>query len=153
MPTVRNRDYSAPPEGIKSVSALYGWNPSATITGAENPQTGAWSSVNVTPNGNLATESAGSSTVTNAMAGILGGTGLSSGILFAANPYRVEIFGQNVSTVTPTYIKFGGQASTQSFSFILNPSATSGNGGGDFSNETFKGAVYYSGGSIVGYEV
>jgi len=53
MPTARNRDYSAPPEGIKSVSTLYGWNDNVSITGAENPQTGAWRALSVDDNGNL----------------------------------------------------------------------------------------------------
>jgi hypothetical protein len=53
MATSRNRDYSAPPEGVKNVSALYGWDQAAVITGAQNPQTGAWSSLQVNPDGSL----------------------------------------------------------------------------------------------------
>jgi hypothetical protein len=53
MATSRNRDYSAPPEGVKNVSALYGWDQTAVITGAQNPQTGAWSSLQINPDGSL----------------------------------------------------------------------------------------------------
>lgn len=53
MATSRNRDYSAPPLGIKNVSALYAWDQAAVIIGAENPQTGAWSSLQTNPDGAL----------------------------------------------------------------------------------------------------
>lgn len=53
MSTSRNRDYSAPPEGIKNMSALYGWDENAQITGAQNPQTGAWVSLQTNSDGSL----------------------------------------------------------------------------------------------------
>ena len=152
MSTQRNRDYSSPPEGIKNVSALYGWNSTLQITGATNPQTGAWSSVNVSPNGNLTTESASSLTASDLSIGVLGGTGFFTGY-FPANENRIEAFAQNVATVTATYVKFGTLASRQSYNYVLNPASTSGLGGGTFSNETFKGAIYFSGGAVVGYSV
>lgn len=53
MATSRNRDYSSPPEGIKNVAALYAWDQNAVITGASNPQTGAWSSLALSQDGAL----------------------------------------------------------------------------------------------------
>lgn len=53
MATSRNRDYSSPPEGIKNVAALYAWDQTNIITGTTNPQTGAWSSLQINPDGSL----------------------------------------------------------------------------------------------------
>lgn len=96
---------------------------------------------------------AGSSTVSENIYGVLGGTGFYSGLLFPLNLNRKEVFVQNISTVTPSYIRFGSQASAQSFSVILNPASTSGLAGGSLSNENYKGAVYFSGGSVTSFEV
>jgi hypothetical protein len=53
MATARNRDYSSPPDTYHSMAATYAWNPYAVITGATNPQTGAWSSVEMSQDGAL----------------------------------------------------------------------------------------------------
>lgn len=53
MPTSRNRDYSSPPDTFHSMAATYAWNPYAVITGAQNPQTGAWSAAELSQDGSL----------------------------------------------------------------------------------------------------
>jgi len=53
MATSRNRDYSAPPEGIKNMSANYAWSDTLIITGMENPQTGAWTALKTNSDGSL----------------------------------------------------------------------------------------------------
>jgi hypothetical protein len=95
----------------------------------------------------------GTTTVREGQSGILGGTGLFSGLLFSGNASRIEVFIQNISTVANSYIRFGNPASMQNFSFILNAASASGAGGGSFSNQSFRGAVYFSGGAVVGYEL
>ncbi len=95
----------------------------------------------------------GSNTILESSAGILGGSGFFSGLLFSGNASRQEMFIQCTSTVTPAYVRFGAIASKQNYTFILNPAGTSGYGGGSVSNERYRGAVYFSGGAVNGYEI
>jgi hypothetical protein len=117
---------------------------SVTITGL---------SINLTPNDGITIWKTGAASPTEIMSGPLGGTGIFSGIAFNSNSSRQEVFIQNISTVNPTYIRYGQPASTQAFNVCLNPASTSGFAGGSFTNERFRGQIYFSGGAITAYEI
>lgn len=150
MATTRNRDYSSPPEGIKNMSANYYWSENTIITGAENPQTGAWVAATSSPNGGTITTYPQSSAVSTSLPSGTHPTGISplTGQFLAANTSRKAWFVQNLSVSYPLYVKLGSApASSGSFNFILNPSNTDGLGGGSYSDSPaiYTGPVSLSG--------
>jgi hypothetical protein len=154
MSTARNRDYSSLPQGIHNVAGLYGWNPTLIITGAQNPQTGAWSALLADSNGMLVVSlCSGSNAIAENRLGVLGGTGVVTGLALNENPARSELFIQATSTVTPVFVRYGSPASSQAFSAILNPSNVSGQAGGSLSSDKWRGSVYTSGGSYTAWEI
>ncbi len=77
-----------------------------------------------------------------------------TGQILPSNPNRVYFFIQNVHTGQSLYVNLGTQAaSTNSFSFILNPSTVVGWGGATFSDDHYRGPVCVSGGSWNAWEM
>lgn len=82
------------------------------------------------------------------------GATIQTGQILALNATRTMFFIQNIHTGTPLYVNFGSQAaSTGSFSFILNPSATPGFGGSSFSDDHYRGPITVSGGAWTAWEL
>lgn len=82
------------------------------------------------------------------------GSAIATGQILALNATRTMFFIQNIHTGTPLYVNFGSQAaSTGSFSFILNPSATQGFGGSSFSDDHYRGPITVSGGAWTAWEL
>ena len=155
MATSRNRDYSAPPNGVKNVSALYAWDQAAIITGAENPQTGAWSSLQMNPNGSLEVGGSQSSVVSNSSAsGSFGSNTLQTGIALQANNARKLWYIQNTSSASILYVRLSSSpASSGNFNIVLNHNVNAGHAGERFSNDNYVGAVSVSGGSFIAWEL
>jgi hypothetical protein len=155
MATSRNRDYSAPPDGIRNVSALYAWDQAAIITGSENPQTGAWSSLQMNPNGSLEVGASQSSTVSNSSpSGSFATNTLQTGIALQANNARKFWFIQNTSTSVQLFIRLSSSpASSGNFNIVLNHNVNAGHGGERFSNDNYLGAVSVSGGPFIAWEL
>lgn len=95
----------------------------------------------------------GSDLANNTSAGSFGTNTPTNGILFNANAARTEFFIQAMGTGIPTYIKFGGAASAQSFSVLLNPATAAGRAGDSFRDERWRGSVYISGGAVSAFEI
>ena len=155
MATSRNRDYSAPPNGVKNVSALYAWDQAAVITGAENPQTGAWSSLQINPNGSLEVGSSQGVTVSNSSAsGSYGVNALKTGIALPANNARKSWYIQNTSSASPLFVRLSSlPASTGNFNIVLNHNVNAGHAGERFSDDSYVGDISVSGSSFIIWEL
>ena len=159
MPTPRNRDYSSPPDSFHSMSATYYWSDSAIITGAANPQTGAWVAATSSPNGGSIITYPQSSSVSTSTPSGSHPTGLAllTGQFLSSNTSRKAWFVQNLSVSYPLYVKLGSVgASSGAFNFVLNPANTDGLGGGSYSDSpaVYTGPVSLSGmGKAVIWEI
>lgn len=155
MATSRNRDYSAPPNGVKNVSALYAWDQAAIITGSENPQTGAWSSLQMNPNGSLEVGPPQGVTVSNSSpSGSFASNALQTGIALQANNARKFWYIQNTAASSQLYVRLSSSpASSGNFNIVLNHNVNAGHGGERFSNDNYVGAVSVSGGSFIAWEL
>lgn len=68
-----------------------------------------------------------------------------NGLIMEANPYRRELYIQNLST-GKLYVKYGNNINTGSFNFILAANtATDAGDGGSLSDQSYAGAVSVSG--------
>jgi hypothetical protein len=113
---------------------------SFTVTGANIPSGITVYQANLDKNlDNVSTSPIQSSSISNSTA-----SG-SNGIILPANENRLELFVQNLATGA-LYVKYGTNASSSSFNFVLAANTASNAGdGGSLSDQAYTGVVSVSG--------
>ena len=101
MATARNRDYSSPPDTYHSMAANYVWNPYGVITGATGPNTGIWSSLEMSQDGALRVSlTSGISIDSINISGLVVNTDQLETINTSGAQYLASISGTNANTLS-----------------------------------------------------